>query len=137
MDENDTMRVLLVEDDERIAGFMKRGLEAEAYEVDLASEKAQTLALTEAGAYDTIILDIFLGADDGLDICRVLRQRSVNTPVLIMTAKDSAETRQASEEAGADAYFPKPFPFEDLLATIKRLHGAAASSNSRQDLPAG
>ena len=137
-DGDDTMRVLLVEDDAWIAGFMKRGLEAEAYyEVDLASEKAQTLTLSGACAYDTIILDIFLGADDGLDICRVLRQRSVNTPVLIMTAKDSAETRQASEEAGADAYFPKPFPFEDLLATIKRLHGAAASSNSRQDLPAG
>jgi len=131
------MRVLLVEDDERIAGFMKRGLEAEAYEVDLASEKAHTLALTEACVYDTIILDIFLGSDDGLDICRVLRQRSVNTPILIMTAKDSAETRQASKEAGADAYFPKPFPFENLLATIKRLHRADASSDSQQDLPAG
>jgi DNA-binding response OmpR family regulator len=137
MEGEDTMRILLVEDDERIAGFMKRGLEAEAYEVDLASEKAQTLALTEACAYDTIILDIFLGLDDGLDICRTLRQRSVGTPVLIMTAKDSAEIRQASEEAGADAYLPKPFPFEDLLATIKSLHGSEASSDSLQDLQAG
>jgi DNA-binding response OmpR family regulator len=123
----DLMRVLLVEDDERIAGFMKRGLEAEAYEVDLASEKAQTLALTEAGKYDTIIMDIFLGSDDGLDICRTLRQRSVGTPIVIMTAKDSAETRLASKEAGADAYLPKPFPFEDLVATLKRLHGSTGS----------
>jgi DNA-binding response OmpR family regulator len=137
MEGRDTMRVLLVEDDERIAGFMKRGLEAEAYEVDLASEKAQTLALTEAGKYGTIIMDIFLGSDDGLDICRTLRQRSVGTPIVIMTAKDSAETRQASKEAGADAYLPKPFPFEDLVATLKRLHGSEASSGSLQDLRPG
>ena len=87
------MRILLVEDDERIAGFMKRGLEAEAYEVDLASEKTQALVLTETGSYDTIILDIFLGSDDGMDICRTLRRRSVETPIVIMTAKDSAVTR--------------------------------------------
>jgi DNA-binding response OmpR family regulator len=132
-----TMRVLLVEDDERIAGFMKRGLEAEAYDVDLASEKAQTLALTETVKYDIIIMDIFLGSDDGMDICRTLRRRSVETPVLIMTAKDSAVTRQASNEAGADAYLPKPFPFEDLLATLKRLHESDASSNSQQGFQAG
>lgn len=122
MEGKDMMRILLVEDDERIASVMKRGLEAEAYEVDLASEKAQTLALTETCEYATIILDIFLGSEDGLDICRMLRGRSMRTPILIMTAKDSAETRLASEEAGADAYLPKPFPFDDLLATIRRLH---------------
>jgi DNA-binding response OmpR family regulator len=116
---------------------MKRGLEAEAYEVDLASEKAQTLALTETVTYDFIILDIFIGSDDGMDICRMLRQRSVRTPIVIMTAKDSAVTRQASKEAGADAYLPKPFPFEDLLATLKRLHESESSSNSLQDFPAG
>jgi two-component system copper resistance phosphate regulon response regulator CusR len=130
----DTMRVLLVEDDDRIASFIKRGLEAEAYEVDLASEKAQALALTEAGKYDAILMDIYLGSEDGLDICRTLRRQSVRTPILIMTAKDSAETRRQSEEAGADAYLPKPFPFEDLVATIKSLHGSGASSGSMQDL---
>ena len=131
------MRILLVEDDERIADFMKRGLEAEAYEVDLASGKAQALALTEASTYDIIILDIFLGSDDGLDICRVLRQRSVRTPIVIMTAKDSAETRQASEEAGADAYLPKPFPFEDLLRAIIRLHESYVGSDSLKGTRAG
>ena len=137
MEGKDTVRILLVEDDQRIAGFMKRGLEAESHEVDLASEKAQTLALTEACPYDTIILDIFLGSDDGLDICRVLRQRSVGTPILMMTAKDSAETRQASEEAGADAYFSKPFPFDDLLATIMRLHKSYVSADSLRGIQAG
>ncbi len=132
--EGDTMRVLLVEDDERISSFMKRGLEAEAYEVDLASERAQTLALTETFTYDVIILDIFLGSDDGMDICRMLRQRSVRTPIVIMTAKDSAVTRQASEEVGADAYLPKPFPFEDLLGTIVRLHESYVLSDSLKEI---
>ncbi|MEK7762230.1 MAG: response regulator [Nitrospirota bacterium] len=128
------MRVLLVEDDERIASFMKRGLEAEAYEVDLASEKAQALVLTETGTYDIIILDIFLGSDDGMDICRTLRRRAVRTPIVIMTAKDSAVTRQASKEAGANAFLPKPFPFEDLLATITSLHESDRSLSSQQSL---
>ncbi len=132
-----TMRVLLVEDDERIASFMKRGLEAEAYEVDLASEKAQALALTETVTYDIIILDIFLRADDGMDICRVLRQRSVRTPVVIMTAKDSAVTRQASKESGADAFLPKPFPFEDLLRTIVSLHESYVGSDFLKETQAG
>jgi DNA-binding response OmpR family regulator len=133
----DTMRILLVEDDQRIAGFMQRGLAAEAYEVDLAVGKAQALALTEACPYDAIILDIFLGVDDGLDICRVLRQRSMRTPILIMTAKDSAETRRASEEAGADAYLPKPFPFDDLLATIISLHESCVPSDSLKGIRTG
>jgi DNA-binding response OmpR family regulator len=131
------MRVLLVEDDERIAGFMKRGLEAEAYAVDLASDEAQALALTEAREYATIILDIFIGPDNGLDICRTLRQRSVRAPILIMTAKDSIAARLTSEEAGACAYLPKPFPFDDLLATIRRLQESDASSDSQRDIPAG
>lgn len=125
MEGDERVRILLVEDDERIAGFMKRGLEAEAYAVDITAGKAQTLLQIEARLYHIIIIDIFLGPDNGLDICRVLRQRSVETPILVMTAKDSGEIRQASKEAGADVYFPKPFPFEDLLATIKRLHGSA------------
>ncbi|THJ13475.1 MAG: response regulator transcription factor [Nitrospira sp. CG24C] len=127
------MRILLVEDDERIASFMKRGLAAEAYEVDLASEKTQALVLAETVTYDIIILDIFLGADDGMEICRTLRRRSVGTPIVIMTAKDSAVTRQASKEAGADAFLPKPFPFEDLLATITSLHESYRSLNSEQN----
>jgi DNA-binding response OmpR family regulator len=133
MEGSERMRVLLVEDDERIAGFMKRGLEAEVYDVDITSGKAQTILQIEAHMYHIIIMDIFLGPDNGLDLCRVLRQRLVRTPILVMTAKDSPEIRQASKEAGADVYFPKPFPFEDLLATIKRLHGSAVV-DSRQGL---
>ena len=131
------MRILIAEDDERIVRFMKRGLEAEAYEVDFASEMAQALALTETFTYDIIILDIFIGSDDGMDICRVLRQRSVRTPIVIMTAKDSTVTRQSSKDAGADAYLPKPFPFDDLLATIMRLHKPGVSSDSLKGIRTG
>ena len=112
------VHILVVEDDERIVDFMKRGLEAEEYTVDIASGKAQTFDLTESRAYDFIILDIFLGPDNGLDICRTLRRQSVQTPILVMTAKGSAETRRASEEAGANAYLSKPFAFDDLLNTL-------------------
>jgi DNA-binding response OmpR family regulator len=136
MEGGNTVHILLVEDDDRIVDFMKRGLEAEEYEVDLASGKAHTFTLTESRDYDVIVLDIFLGEDDGLDICRSLRRRSVETPILIMTAKDSAEIRRASEEAGADAYLPKPFPFEDLLAIIKSLDGSGMSSDSLKEIRA-
>ncbi len=81
---------------------MKRGLEAESYEVAIASSKAQTLDLIEACTYDVIILDIFLGPDDGLDICRALRQRGVKSSILLMTAKGTAEVEKMSKQAGAD-----------------------------------
>lgn len=130
------MHILLVEDDDRIVDFMKRGLEAEAYAVDRASGKTHAFTLTESRNYDVIVLDIFLGEDDGLDICRSLRQRSVKAPILVMTAKDSVETRRASEEAGADAYLPKPFPFEDLLTMIQSLDGSGMSSDSWKEIQA-
>uniref|UniRef100_UPI00117D420D response regulator transcription factor n=1 Tax=Nitrospira cf. moscoviensis SBR1015 TaxID=96242 RepID=UPI00117D420D len=102
------MRILIVEDDERIASFMKRGLEAEEYRVDLSSGKSQTLALTKATTYDVIILDIFLGPDDGLDICRTLRSHQVQSIILVMTAKGTEEIEASSKNAGANAYLAKP-----------------------------
>ncbi|HMS85028.1 MAG TPA: response regulator [Nitrospira sp.] len=115
------MHILIVEDDMRIVGFMKRGLEAEAHDVDIASSKLQTLELITINAYDVVILDIFLGPDDGLDICRTLRQQGVRSSILLMTAKGTAEMEKASRSAGADAYLAKPFSFDDLIATVVRL----------------
>ena len=114
------MHILIVEDDERIVSFMKRGLEAEAHCVEVSSGKSQTLALTRATTYDVIIMDIFLGQDDGLDICRTLRQRGVGSSILLMTAKGTAEIEKMSKQAGADAYLSKPFSFDDLLETLAR-----------------
>lgn len=128
------MHILIVEDDERIISFMKRGLEAEEHEVDVASGKIQTLALITTDTYDVIILDIFLGADDGLDICRTLRQQGVESPILLMTAKGTAAIEKTSREAGANAYLAKPFSFDDLIATIAHLGTPRVRSDSPTDV---
>ena len=123
------MHILIVEDDERIVSFMKRGLEAEEHRVEVSSGKSQTLALTRANVYDVIILDIFLGPDDGLDICRTLRQRGVESSILLMTAKGTAEMEKMSRQAGANAYLSKPFSFDDLLETLTRFGAPGIVSN--------
>jgi two-component system, OmpR family, copper resistance phosphate regulon response regulator CusR len=130
------VRILIVEDDERIVSFMKRGLEAEEFDVDIASGKSQTCDLVTTRHYDLIIIDIFLGPDDGLDLCHSLRQRRVGSPILIMTAKGTPETEKASKEAGADAYLAKPFAFEDLIGTIARLRTAYSPADSLQEVRA-
>jgi DNA-binding response OmpR family regulator len=124
------VRILIVEDDERIVSFMKRGLEAEDFHVDIASGKSQTCDLITARTYDLIIIDIFLGPDDGLDLCQTLRHKRVDSPILIMTAKGTPETEKASKAAGADAYLAKPFAFEDLVATIARLRTSYSPTDS-------
>lgn len=111
---------------------MKRGLEAESHEVATASGKAQALDLTEAYTYDVIILDIFLGSDNGLDICRTLRQRGVESAILLMTAKGTTEIEIASKNAGANAYLAKPFSFDDLVETVAHLRAASAPSEIRR-----
>lgn len=113
-------RILLVEDDVRIVNFMRRGLEAEGMTLDVAWAKAPALQLAESHRYDAIILDIYLGDDNGLELCRNLRQRAITSPILTMTAKDSMELREASVQAGASAYFAKPFSFDDLLNTLEK-----------------
>lgn len=133
----DERRILLVEDDDRIIDFMQRGLAAEGIRVDVALAKAPALHLTESHRYDAIILDIFLGDDDGLELCRILRERSIDTPVLVMTAKDCLELREASRKAGASAYLPKPFSFEDLLGTLKSFQPASESENPHGTMPQG
>lgn len=117
-----SVRILIVEDDERIVSFMKRGLEAEDFRIDVASGTSHAFNLITEHIYDLLIIDIFLGPNDGLNFCRTLRERHIDVPILIMTAKGSPETEQASKDAGANAYLAKPFAFEDLIATIARLH---------------
>jgi DNA-binding response OmpR family regulator len=125
----DNKRILLVEDDARIVNFMQRGLEAEGMTLDVVSAKTPALYLAESHHYNSIILDIYLGDDDGLDVCRTLRQRSIDTPILLMTAKDSMELREASVKAGANAYLPKPFSFDDLLRTLEKVRKAHLTIN--------
>lgn len=127
------VRILLVEDDERIISFMKRGLEAEDFIVDVASRRSHAVDLINTRMYELLIVDIFLGPDDGIDFCRALRKQKIRLPILIMTAKGTPETEHVSKEAGADAYLAKPFAFEELIATIARLC-SSGRQNSDTDM---
>lgn len=114
------MRILLVEDDKRIVQFMKRGLEAEEYQVDVAQDGQEGINLFRKTMYDLIILDIYLPKKNGLDVCRIIREQMSTIPILMMTAKDSAEIQNEGFMAGANDYLPKPFSFEVLLSKIER-----------------
>jgi heavy metal response regulator len=115
------MKILLVEDDKHIVGFLKRGLEEEGYVVEVASDGEEGLELARDGELDLIVLDILLPKVDGFEVCRRLRQAGNTTPVLMLTAKDDVEDRVRGLDLGADDYLVKPFAFEELLARIRAL----------------
>lgn len=114
------MRILLVEDDTRIASFVSRGLEAEGYGVDVVTTGHEGLTLG-IGQYELIILDLMLPDLSGIDVCRQLRQEQVHTPILMLTAKDAIQDKVQGLQSGADDYVTKPFAFDELLARIKAL----------------
>lgn len=115
------MRVLLVEDEQRVAAFIKKGLEEEFYAVDVADDGEEGLFMATSQDYDLIILDLMLPGMDGIELCRRIRQGSVRTPVLMLTARDSVESKVTGLESGADDYLTKPFAFSELLARIRAL----------------
>ena len=114
-------KVLLVEDDARIAGFVRRGLEAEGYHVDLAESGSEALTLAQDGPYPLIILDRMLPGLDGLNVCRSLREIGSNSMILMLTAKDSLQDKLDGLGSGADDYLTKPFAFDELLARMHAL----------------
>ena len=115
------MRVLLVEDEPRIAGFIRRGLSEQGYAVDLATDGEEALDWPGVVDFDLIILDVMLPVRDGIDVCATLRQRGVAIPVLMLTAKDAVEDRVRGLDSGADDYLVKPFAFAELLARVRAL----------------
>jgi len=115
------MRILIVDDDRRLCAIIKRGLLEEAYAVDLAYDGEEGEYLAEVNPYDLIILDIMLPSKDGIEVCHELRAKGVNTPVLMLTAKDAVEDRVRGLDTGADDYLVKPFAFNELLARIRAL----------------
>lgn len=115
------MRILLVEDNPRVASFIRRGLREENYTTDLAPDGEQALFLAQTEGYDLIILDLLLPKRHGLEVLRTLRSEGVKVPVLILTAKDEVEDKVAGLDAGADDYVTKPFGFEELLARVRAL----------------
>lgn len=111
----------MVEDEKRIAGAIKKGLEHESYAVDVAYDGEEGFFLASTEDYDVIVLDLMLPKKDGLAVCRELRQQGVKTPILILTARGQVHEKVEGLNAGADDYLPKPFAFEELLARIRAL----------------
>lgn len=116
------MRILIIEDDRKIANAIKKGLEQESYSVDIAFDGEDGIGFVMTVDYDLIILDRMLpGQIDGIGICKTIRKKGQKVPILILTAKDKIEDRVEGLNAGADDYLVKPFAFEELLARIKAL----------------
>jgi heavy metal response regulator len=115
------MRVLVVEDERRLAGIIKRGLLEEGYAVDTVYDGEEAQFMAETTPYDLVILDIMLPVKDGLAVCRELRTKKINTPILMLTAKDSVEDKVRGLDCGADDYLVKPFAFRELLARLRAL----------------
>jgi DNA-binding response OmpR family regulator len=115
------MRVLVIEDEEKMAEMIKRGLEEEGMEVDLAFDGEQGIAAGSTGRHDFIILDIGLPGRDGLEVARELRTAGLKTPLLMLTAHDTTEMKVKGLDSGADDYLTKPFAFAELLARLRAL----------------
>jgi DNA-binding response OmpR family regulator len=115
------MRILVVEDDLRLARVLSRGLRENAYAVDVASTGSQALYHIGINTYDGIILDVMIPAPDGLFVCREIRTSRVTVPILLLTARDTIDDKIVGLDAGADDYMTKPFDFGELLARLRAL----------------
>ncbi|MCX6810402.1 MAG: response regulator transcription factor [Candidatus Berkelbacteria bacterium] len=115
------MRILIIEDDHKIAGAVKRGLEQEKFAVDISYDGQDGLGQALTIDYDAIILDRMLPEIDGIEVCRALREKENHTPIIMLTAKDKLNDRVEGLNAGADDYLVKPFAFVELLARVRAL----------------
>lgn len=115
------MRVLIVEDEKKVAGFIKKGLEEETFAVDVAHDGEEGFHMGEQNEYDLIILDLMLPVMDGIEVLSELRKKKVSTPILLLTAKGAVEDKVLGLNKGADDYLTKPFAFSELLARVRVL----------------
>jgi two-component system, OmpR family, copper resistance phosphate regulon response regulator CusR len=115
------MRILVVEDDKKVAAFVRKGLTEEQYVVDLCHDGAEGVAFALNGEYDAIILDLLLPKLDGMAVCKQLRAQGVLTPIIMLTAKDATDDKVRGLDVGADDYLTKPFSFAELLARLRAL----------------
>ncbi len=115
------MRLLLVEDEPRLADAVRRGLQRNGYAVDVASDGEEGFALAKVNAYDLIVLDLNLPKMDGVEVCRKIRERGDSVPILMLTARRAVEQRVEGLDSGADDYLTKPFAFEELIARLRAL----------------
>lgn len=124
------MRILLIEDNRRLNTSLKTSLLDDGYAVDSAYDGEEGQELAEMAPYDAIILDIMLPKKDGLQVCRDLRKQRINTPIIMLTAKDTVEDRVQGLDSGADDYLIKPFAFQELRARLRALLRRDASDKS-------
>jgi two-component system copper resistance phosphate regulon response regulator CusR len=115
------VRILLVEDESRVAGFIAKGLREQAYAVDIARDGGQALYQAAVNQYDIVILDVMLPVKDGHTVCRELRASGFRTPILMLTARGAVDDRVEGLDSGADDYLAKPFDFKELLARLRAL----------------
>jgi len=124
------MKILVVEDEKRVAQFIQKGLKEEGHAVDCAYDGEEGGFLAEVNEYDLVILDLMLPKKNGVAVCREIRDRGVATPVLMLTARDSVEDKVRGLDAGADDYLTKPFAFEELLARVRALLRRSSESKA-------
>jgi len=115
------MRILVIEDEQKVANFIKQGLKEEGYSVDVAYDGEDGYFLAKDNEYDVVILDLMLPKMDGITLCKKLRAEKITTPILMLTAKDSVKDKVTGLDSGANDYLTKPFSFEELFARIRVL----------------
>ena len=131
------MRILVIEDEKKVAAFIKRGLEQESYAVDVVHDGLDGIAYAEANEYDCVILDIMLPGKNGFEVLEEFKSKGIGAPVLLLTARDAVEDRVKGLDSGAEDYLTKPFAFEELIARLRvlmRRGGPAGSVLKFQDL---
>jgi len=126
------MRVLVIEDEQKMADLIKRGLEEEGMKIQIAADGESGLTLARRGDFELIVLDLGLPGRNGLEIARELRSDGIKTPILILTAQDSTEMKVKGLDTGADDYLTKPFAFAELLARLRALHRRNTSDDAKQ-----
>ena len=125
------MKVLVVEDEQKVANFLQKGLKEEQFVVDVANDGLEGEAMALDNEYDLILLDVMLPGKDGVAILETLRSQQIDVPIIMLTAKDMVVDKLRGFEAGCDDYIPKPFSFEELLARVRavlRRHSSAGSN---------
>jgi two-component system OmpR family response regulator len=115
------MRLLIVEDEIKLANVLRRGLEQEGYAVDAVADGSDAIWMASENDYDCIVLDVMIPGQDGIEVCRALRSRSVWTPIIIVTARGAVQDKVRGLDVGADDYLTKPFSFEELVARVRAL----------------
>ncbi len=124
------MRILVVEDEKKVARFVQQGLEEEHYSVDIAHDGEKGLQMAQEMDYDLLIIDVMLPRQNGLDLTRAYREAKGSTPILMLTAKTATEDKVAGLDSGADDYLTKPFAFAELLARVRSLLRRGAKEKS-------